>query len=511
MRKVIALLICLSFLFIMTSCGGGGGGGSNGDTGGGDVGANITPSAGTWLDSNLSFSINDDGTEINDFEVTYSGHADGAICNFDYEESIGIGSIPIENGSFSYNAGGYEILGTFSDENTCDIEFVWSLIDTTCNANYSGTINFLAEYMNEVISIPFADISIDGSFDDWDSVPAMFIDTAGDVHDTPNADIQTAYIAKDDQFIYLRVDVASDFEDGTFIGFRLEPSNLEFALHYSSDNQSTVLREWDYSWDDPINLMSYPNSFAVVNGNKVEFKISIGDLTKSIDYNYCDLEVWDNPDGVQDTTEKVLVDFSLEVSNNFRSSSDNLEVSVDETQGIYLLGGMPPYHVKSISSIAASVDLTDNVLTVTGDAPGTAQIIVSDTNNDSLTIDVTVISTLVCEQHEFGASNIQYFIYSDGESWDFTALNTMNVSALRIQSRLGGSGGYDFSIQIKLNDTIIEEWTQPVTSLYTNYIHDAVVDISLNAGDKITYHISGGTLGTPGGAITGPNYIRLCE
>jgi len=75
----------------------------------------------------------------------------------------------------------------------------------------------------------------------------------------------------------------------------------------------------------------------------------------------------------------------------------------------------------------------------------------------------------VCQEFEFGQGNIEYYIYSDGRSWDFTATESDSYTQLEVQSRLGGSGAYVLTIQISVNDTVIDEWTQSVTTTYTDY------------------------------------------
>ena len=116
-----------------------------------------------------------------------------------------------------------------------------------------------------------------------------------------------------------------------------------------------------------------------------------------------------------------------------------------------------------------------------------------------------------CEQRDFGSSNIQYYIYSDGRTWNFTASQNMNVTNIETLSRLAGSGTYTLTIEVLINGEQRASWGQNVTTSYTNYTHSQNVSFYLNLGDTITYKISGGTLGTPGGAITGPNYVKLCD
>lgn len=116
-----------------------------------------------------------------------------------------------------------------------------------------------------------------------------------------------------------------------------------------------------------------------------------------------------------------------------------------------------------------------------------------------------------CESHRFGYSGTATMIYSDGKSWDFTAGKNLAVTSVDTVSRLAGTGNYDLTIKVLVNSTEVAQWTQSVTTKYTDYNHTMAVDLDLQAGDIITYTISGGTLGSAGGGITGPNLVSLCS
>ena len=116
-----------------------------------------------------------------------------------------------------------------------------------------------------------------------------------------------------------------------------------------------------------------------------------------------------------------------------------------------------------------------------------------------------------CNQYDFGGSSLQYYVYSDGRTWNFTAEKTMVVKALEVKSVLGSNGG-TFHVQIKINDTLVASWDHYVNStLYQSYVHEEDVNLNLNIGDKITYRIYGGTQSSPVGGITGENYVKLCD
>lgn len=123
----------------------------------------------------------------------------------------------------------------------------------------------------------------------------------------------------------------------------------------------------------------------------------------------------------------------------------------------------------------------------------------------------TPSSAEICEQHEFGSSFMQYYVYADGRTWTFDAENDLAVRYMEVKSVLGSYGG-TFYIEIKINETVMAEWDHYVNNPYfSSYKHTEKVTFDLQPGDTITYRIYGGTMGSSAGAITGTNYIKLCE
>jgi chitodextrinase len=115
-----------------------------------------------------------------------------------------------------------------------------------------------------------------------------------------------------------------------------------------------------------------------------------------------------------------------------------------------------------------------------------------------------------CQQYDFGHSNLQAYVYSDGRTWNFTAEQDMNVQLVEVKSVLGSYGG-TFHIQVKINDALVASWDQSASGGYmTTYTNSANVALDLHVGDTITYRIYGGTSSSPVGSISGPNYVKLC-
>ena len=120
----------------------------------------------------------------------------------------------------------------------------------------------------------------------------------------------------------------------------------------------------------------------------------------------------------------------------------------------------------------------------------------------------------ICEQHPFLNSPdgfSQNFFYSYGRGWDFTAINNLTISSVQAHSSLAGPDGSTAHIQVKIKDETIASWDQILTTTYTYYTHDALVNADLRTGKAITFFIYGGTSSTPGGAVrNADNYVKLC-
>lgn len=116
-----------------------------------------------------------------------------------------------------------------------------------------------------------------------------------------------------------------------------------------------------------------------------------------------------------------------------------------------------------------------------------------------------------CVQYDFAESNVQYYIYSSGRSWSFTAGSDMRVKRVETKSILATLSGITFTIQVRINGNTVASWTQYVNdSYYKAYYHSANVEFDLAEGDTITYYIKSNT-GSPVAAIRGVSYVKLCR
>jgi hypothetical protein len=101
----------------------------------------------------------------------------------------------------------------------------------TLGTTYTLTVNNVLDRFNNSVApntqVTFrSSIVIDGSFDDWASVPLAFTDAQDS---TESIDYKDVYIASDDQYIYLRVTLYSpgdpaDFHNNLFIDVDSNPA-----------------------------------------------------------------------------------------------------------------------------------------------------------------------------------------------------------------------------------------------------------------------------------------------
>jgi len=85
------------------------------------------------------------------------------------------------------------------------------------------------------------------------------------------------------------------------------------------------------------------------------------------------------------------VEFNIvEYTASMSVSASSVSVTVGNSTDITVSGGMAPYTVNSSDTGVATATISDNTVTITGVAAGSAVITVSDSNGQSITISVTV-------------------------------------------------------------------------------------------------------------------------
>ena len=112
------------------------------------------PLPGQWSGDNTSFTVSENSTSVKDFLCSYSGHASGTYCSFNYETTVKISSsITIEDNSFSLNFGFFALSGTFIDPENAEVEVSWSGYNSYCNASYSGKRTYTASHQPSMQSL----------------------------------------------------------------------------------------------------------------------------------------------------------------------------------------------------------------------------------------------------------------------------------------------------------------------------------------------------------------------
>lgn len=103
--------------------------------------------AGNWSGTDISFTVGGNPLRISDLEFSYSGHATGTSCSFDYESTASFSAvIEIEGNVFNTTLSTFDISGSFLSDTTAEIEINWTNYDSNCNANYTGNKTYIASY-----------------------------------------------------------------------------------------------------------------------------------------------------------------------------------------------------------------------------------------------------------------------------------------------------------------------------------------------------------------------------
>ena len=137
-------------------------------------------------------------------------------------------------------------------------------------------------------NIPFADITIDGDFSDWDDVPVAVEDPEGDNNNNlPMNDSIAVYLAKNNEYLFFRIDVAEILDDGGMsFGFDIIfNASIYVNLVYSADLILGQLLLLDRR--DPNNslIKSYSSFFASFGDSSFEYKVALQDIENYVDLN----------------------------------------------------------------------------------------------------------------------------------------------------------------------------------------------------------------------------------
>jgi len=104
--------------------------------------------AGDWSGTDISFTVSGNPLKISNLEFAYSGHASLAGgCIFEYESNASFATVAdIKNSLFTATLSTFEISGSFLTDTTAEIAINWTIHDSNCDANYSGSKTYTASY-----------------------------------------------------------------------------------------------------------------------------------------------------------------------------------------------------------------------------------------------------------------------------------------------------------------------------------------------------------------------------
>ncbi len=133
-----------------------------------------------------------------------------------------------------------------------------------------------------------------------------------------------------------------------------------------------------------------------------------------------------------------------------------------------------------------------------------------------ITIIMLAIASNICAQtteevYEFGGTNVYYYIYLGGKTWEFEARNNMIIHTIEVKSILASREyGGTFNIEVSIEDSLVAKWSQYINDVYFKpYYHTKDISYEILQGDKIVYKIYGGSYSSFVGGIKGVNYVKL--
>ncbi len=122
-----------------------------------------------------------------------------------------------------------------------------------------------------------------------------------------------------------------------------------------------------------------------------------------------------------------------------------------------------------------------------------------------------LLANAATQTHEFGSAGAQQYVYSDGRTVTFTAIESFENPSLYVKLHLAGYGG-TFHCSFSVNGIVVDRWdVSGVSQNYAYYEHNNALDQIISAGDSLVFRIWGGTMGTAVGAYQGPNEISLSD
>ncbi len=161
---------------------------------------------------------------------------------------------------------------------------------------------------SDCFTLPFKQITIDGYFYDWADIPAVIEDHEGDTT-SKNSDWIDLYVARDNNFIYIRFKLANDLGTNPNLDVNVRISckgNIAYSLagHLVSDSMYNHTDIADsYGSTD---LHRYPDSYIARGSKDIEYKIPISDIPCGI--SWTSISAWSLDDDS---------DYNVYVCNDF--------------------------------------------------------------------------------------------------------------------------------------------------------------------------------------------------
>ena len=170
----------------------------------------------------------------------------------------------------------------FDDGNTYEIDF------------YSNGSFFLGGYIvnfdEDVISdytIPWGNITIDGSRADWDAIGPVFTDAVNDEDpeaDFDGTDLYQFYLSRDDTFLYLMITLY-DGNPNPYAQYTFEMTPNAGSCHGEVGDYLALAKVADGSWasfvrvrDAPSLNIQYPAGYVATGDHFIEWKVELSDI-----------------------------------------------------------------------------------------------------------------------------------------------------------------------------------------------------------------------------------------
>lgn len=337
-------------------------------------------------------------------------------------------------------------------------------IETIRLPGFAPTEDTYEWFPPEIFNVPDSSITIDGNVSDWSTLPVFVEDRIGELYSVGSrVDIVNAYMAKDSEYLYFRVDINRDISTIVNPWFSLnfftwplitsEPF-LSFAIDFAGTNITTTIESsTPENGKNVVATYSQASGYAAMFGTHLEFKVNIADIPFSISEHEIEVRTYDHEYGIGDNTPKVKVALdswnpavigkittsfagheSLPVSNATVSIHDTELTSYTDNNGIFLFAEIPEgSYTMAIEAAGLRTLLTEisvnnshrlELFDIPRMIPGVASGTLFDVDNDGVTGIAEAIYALrsLTEQSSVKDSDGDGFLVGEGDCDDSNAL-----------------------------------------------------------------------------------------